>query len=56
MASEIQAMFSLCLDAEMTEATITDYRSKLQCLQKLSFEATQSIFIKHPEYRMVSIV
>lgn len=53
LASELQAMFCLCLDAEMTEATITDYRSKLQYLQKLSFETTRSTLIRHPEYHMV---
>lgn len=53
LAPEIQSMFRICLEAEMIACTVTDYRDKYQLLQKLSFDMTQSIFVKHVDYRSV---
>lgn len=55
LAQELSTMFRLCLDAEVTEVTITNYRDKIQYLQKLSFETAQIFLVRHPEYRMAPL-
>lgn len=56
LSSDLLVMFRICLDAETTSSTITDYRDKLQLLQKLSYESIQLSIIKYPEYRLVSLM
>lgn len=55
LAPELHSMFGLCLEAENTAATITEYRDKLQYFQKLSFEATQPSLIRHSSYKVAPL-